>query len=151
RHCIFCRTLASCGCWYFLRRKSAWTRVSRTHAAQPTVTVFGFALRYQGLLDLCRRRLANDRSEGVDRAILLAILLLLTVSVGAPAEALDINIGYLGTIEKMSTISLLEMPASNAGLAGAQLAIDDNNTTGKFLGQSFALEEIMLNGKDDPT
>jgi len=87
----------------------------------------------------------------VDRAILLAILLLLTVSFGAPAEALDINIGYLGTIEKMSTISLLEMPASNAGLAGAQLAIDDNNTTGKFLGQSFALEEIMLNGKDDPT
>jgi len=61
--------------------------------------VFGFALQYQGLLDLCRRRLANDRSEGVDRAILLAILLLLTVSFGAPAEALDINIGYLGTIE----------------------------------------------------
>ena len=85
------------------------------------------------------------------RAILLAILLFLAVSPSAPAEALDVKIGYLGTTEKTSTISLLEMPASNAGLAGAQLAIDDNNTTGKFLSQSFALEEIMLNGKDDPT
>ena len=84
------------------------------------------------------------------RAILLAILLFLAVSPRASAETLDVKIGYLGTTEKMSTISLLEMPASNAGLAGAQLAIDDNNTTGKFLSQSFALEEIMLNGKDDP-
>jgi len=92
----------------------------------------------------------NDRSEGVVRAILLAILLFLAVSPRASAETLDVKIGYLGTTEKMSTISLLEMPASNAGLAGAQLAIDDNNTTGKFLSQSFALEEIMLNGKDDP-
>jgi len=92
----------------------------------------------------------NDRSEGVVRAILLAILLFLAVSPRASAEALDVKIGYLGSTEKMSTISLLEMPASNAGLAGAQLAIDDNNTTGKFLSQSFALEEIMLNGKDDP-
>ena len=85
------------------------------------------------------------------RAILLAILLFLAVSPRASAETLDVKIGYLGTTEKMSTISLLEMPASNAGLAGAQLAIDDNNTTGKFLSQSFALEEIMLNGKDDPS
>jgi ABC transporter substrate binding protein (PQQ-dependent alcohol dehydrogenase system) len=87
-------------------------------------------------------------AKGVVRAILLANLLFLAVSV--PAKALDIKIGYLGTIEKTTTISLLEMPASNAGLAGAQLAIDDNNTTGKFLNQSFALEEILLNGKDDP-
>ena len=84
------------------------------------------------------------------RAILLANLLFLAVSPAASADTLDVKIGYLGTTEKMPTISLLEMPASNAGLAGAQLAIDDNNTTGKFLSQSFALEEILLNGKDDP-
>jgi ABC transporter substrate binding protein (PQQ-dependent alcohol dehydrogenase system) len=89
-------------------------------------------------------------AKGVVRAILLANLLFLAVSAPAPAKALDIKIGYVGTIEKTTTISLLEMPASNAGLAGAQLAIDDNNTTGKFLNQSFALEEILLNGKGDP-
>jgi ABC transporter substrate binding protein (PQQ-dependent alcohol dehydrogenase system) len=86
----------------------------------------------------------------VVRAILLANLLFVAASAPVPANALDIKIGYLGTTEKMATISLLEMPASNVGLAGAQLAIDDNNTTGKFLNQSFALEEILLNGKDDP-
>src|SRR5690348_11105078 len=67
-----------------------------------------------------------------------------------PASTLDVKIGYVGTIDKTTTISLLEMPAPNAGVAGAQLAIDDNNTTGKFLNQSFALQEIMLNGQDDP-
>ena len=88
--------------------------------------------------------------KGVVRAILLANLLFVVVSAPLPANALEIKIGYLGTTDKRTTISLLEMPASNAGLAGAQLAIDDNNTTGKFLNQSFALEEILLNGKDDP-
>jgi ABC transporter substrate binding protein (PQQ-dependent alcohol dehydrogenase system) len=77
-------------------------------------------------------------------------LLFVVVSAPLPANALEIKIGYLGTTDKRTTISLLEIPASNAGLAGAQLAIDDNNTTGKFLNQSFALEEILLNGKDDP-
>ena len=28
------------------------------------------------------------------------------------------------------------------GLAGAQLAINDNNTTGKFLNQRFSLEDV---------
>jgi len=89
-------------------------------------------------------------AKGGVRAILLANLLFVVVSAPLPANALEIKIGYLGTTDKRTTISLLEMPASNAGLAGAQLAIDDNNTTGKFLNQSFALEEILLNGKDDP-
>ena len=34
-------------------------------------------------------------------------------------------------------ISLLERPAEDNGLAGARLAIDDNNTTGKFTNQKF--------------
>src|SRR6516225_5711836 len=87
---------------------------------------------------------------GVIRTSVVASLLLIAVSPAFPASTLDVKIGYIGTTEKTTTISLLETPASNAGLAGAQLAIDDNNTTGKFLNQSFALEEILLNGKDDP-
>jgi ABC transporter substrate binding protein (PQQ-dependent alcohol dehydrogenase system) len=83
------------------------------------------------------------------RVILLITLLFVAVSPAVPANALDVKVGYLGTTEKVTTISLLEMPAPNAGLAGAQLAIDDNNTTGKFLNQSFALEEILLNGQED--
>ena len=84
------------------------------------------------------------------RTSVVATLLVIAVSPILPASTLDVKIGYIGSIEKMTTISLLEMPAPNAGLAGAQLAIDDNNTTGKFLNQSFALQEIMLNGEGDP-
>ncbi len=36
------------------------------------------------------------------------------------------------------------------GIAGARLAIDDNNTTGKFLGQSFSLDEITVADTADP-
>src|SRR6516225_2092661 len=79
----------------------------------------------------------NDGRTGVIRTSVVATLLLIAVSPALPASTLDVRIGYIGTVEKTTTISLLEMPASNAGLAGAQLAVDDNNTTGKFLNQSF--------------
>jgi ABC transporter substrate binding protein (PQQ-dependent alcohol dehydrogenase system) len=68
-----------------------------------------------------------------------------------PANAIEVKIGYIGRVDKVTTISLTEMPAANDGVAGAELAIDDNNTTGKFLNQSFTFQEIMLNGDDDPT
>ena len=84
------------------------------------------------------------------RASIVATLLLIAASPALSASTLDVKIGYIGAIEKTTTISLLEMPAPNAGLAGAQLAVDDNNTTGKFLNQTFALQEIMLNSADDP-
>ena len=52
--------------------------------------------------------------------------------------------------ETRITLSLLQTPADNDGIAGAQMAIDDNNTTGRFLNQRFALEEVRLREKDDP-
>jgi ABC transporter substrate binding protein (PQQ-dependent alcohol dehydrogenase system) len=39
-------------------------------------------------------------------------------------------------------LSLLDMPAANEAVAGAELAINDNNTTGRFLAQEFALEVV---------
>ena len=46
-------------------------------------------------------------------------------------------------------LSLVEQPAENDGMAGARLAIEDNNTTGKFLNQHFTLEEVRLRDGDD--
>ena len=66
------------------------------------------------------------------------------------AETLKVPIGYLGRAEKIETISLLDQPAANDGIAGAQLAIEDNNTTGKFLNQSFSVEPVRLKDQDDP-
>ena len=40
-------------------------------------------------------------------------------------------------------LSLLDMPAANDAVAGAELAINDNNTTGRFLNQDFALEVVQ--------
>jgi ABC transporter substrate binding protein (PQQ-dependent alcohol dehydrogenase system) len=37
---------------------------------------------------------------------------------------------------------LLDLPPKDEGLAGGKLAIDDNNTTGKFLKQNFVLESV---------
>ena len=47
-----------------------------------------------------------------------------------------IKIGDLGQVEPKEALSLLAIPAANAGAAGAKLAIADNNTTGKFLNQT---------------
>src|SRR5262245_38069669 len=40
-------------------------------------------------------------------------------------------------------LSLLDMPAPDDAVAGAKLAINDNNTTGRFLNQEFVLEVVQ--------
>ena len=45
-------------------------------------------------------------------------------------------------------LSLLDMPAADDAVAGAQLAINDNNTTGRFLKQEFSLEVIQAVADD---
>ncbi len=69
----------------------------------------------------------------------------------ARAEPLTIKIGYVGRAEKKATISLLDYPPDNDGVAGARLALEDNNTTGKFLNQRFSLEEARVKAGTDPT
>jgi ABC transporter substrate binding protein (PQQ-dependent alcohol dehydrogenase system) len=67
-----------------------------------------------------------------------------------PADPADIKVGYLRQPQPRLTLSLMQMPPDNDGLAGAQVAIDDNNTTGRFLNQRFVLEDVRLKEKDDP-
>jgi ABC transporter substrate binding protein (PQQ-dependent alcohol dehydrogenase system) len=66
------------------------------------------------------------------------------------ADPVEIGIGYLRRASVKPTLSLVEQPAENDGVAGARLAIEDNNTTGKFLNQHFTLEESRLKDGDDP-
>ncbi|WP_454617181.1 ABC transporter substrate-binding protein [Bradyrhizobium cenepequi] len=65
------------------------------------------------------------------------------------AEPIEIGIGYLGRANVQQKLSLVEQPAENDGVAGARLAIEDNNTTGKFLNQRFNLEEVRLKEGED--
>ena len=89
-------------------------------------------------------------SACVIRLTLIAASMLTVTSALAAADPISLKIGYLGRADRIETISLLDQPASNNGVAGAQLAIEDNNTTGKFLGQSFSLEAAHLKDGDDP-
>ena len=65
------------------------------------------------------------------------------------ADPVEIGIGYLRRAAIKPALSLVEQPAENDGVAGARLAIEDNNTTGKFLNQHFTLEEVRLKDGDD--
>jgi ABC transporter substrate binding protein (PQQ-dependent alcohol dehydrogenase system) len=65
------------------------------------------------------------------------------------ADPVEIGIGYLRRAGAKPTLSLVEEPAANDGVAGARLAIEDNNTTGKFLNQHFTLDELRLREGDD--
>ncbi len=92
-------------------------------------------------------------------AILLALAIALPAATASgadssatagPSNVAQVRIAYLHAPEHQETLSLLEMPADNDGLAGAQLGTDDNNTTGKFLNQHFDLADVRLKPGDDP-
>jgi len=71
-------------------------------------------------------------------------------NLSANKDAIDIPIVYASEkIERLPPLSLLDFRPDDEGLAGAQLAIDDNNTTGRFLKQSFHIEEIPPATRDE--
>lgn len=65
------------------------------------------------------------------------------------ADPIDIRVGYIGQVGIKSKLSLVEQPSENDGIAGARLAIEDNNTTGNFLNHRFFLEEIRVKDGED--
>jgi ABC transporter substrate binding protein (PQQ-dependent alcohol dehydrogenase system) len=85
------------------------------------------------------------------RWVVGVIGLSLVASHALAADPLEIGIGYLGQARVKSKLSLVEQPTENDGIAGARLAIEDNNTTGKFLNQRFALQEVRLKDGEDVT
>jgi ABC transporter substrate binding protein (PQQ-dependent alcohol dehydrogenase system) len=66
------------------------------------------------------------------------------------AEPATVRVGYVRWTERRPTISLLDKPPPDDGLAGARLAISDNNTTGRFMNQQFDLSDVSVREDDDP-
>ena len=83
-------------------------------------------------------------------ACVCALIATSLVSPSRAADPTEIRIGYLGPAGVKSTLSLAAQPAENNGVAGARLAIEDNNTTGRFLNQRYVLDEVRLKDGDDP-
>mgnify|MGYP001036445366 CR=1 FL=1 len=109
--------------------------------------------RYAARLYLLRN-LARKHTVPAARLWLTAMACVAASWIGTPAfaqsQSQSIKIGYLHGPLSKEKISLIDIPAPNDGLAGAQLAIDDNNTTGSFLGQRFELIESKIGDGDDP-
>ena len=83
------------------------------------------------------------------RWLVVAIGLSVVATPVFAVEPIEIGVGYLGHAGVKAKLSLVEQPAENDGIAGARLAMEDNNTTGKFLNQHFTLEEVRLRDGED--
>lgn len=80
---------------------------------------------------------------------LVLLFLLGLCGAAVAADPLDVKIGYLRRAEHLETIALTQMPPPDDGLAGAQMAARDNDTTGRFLNQRFSLVDIHLKPDGD--
>lgn len=60
------------------------------------------------------------------------------------AVALDVTIGYIHWVpDQGPVLSNVTPEPEDAGLRGAELGIEDNDATGKFLDQTYTLEPVM--------
>src|SRR5215208_1130042 len=89
------------------------------------------------------------QGEAMIRWVVAAIGFCIAATPVLAADAIEIGVGYLGRAGVKTKLSLVELPAENDGLAGVRLAVEDNNTTGKFLNQRFTLEEVRLKDNED--
>jgi ABC transporter substrate binding protein (PQQ-dependent alcohol dehydrogenase system) len=95
---------------------------------------------------------ARRRPRQRAHAILLAFAVVaLALPLAANADPLDVKVGVLRIEHSRETISILDIPPADDFIAGAKMAMADNNTTGKFLDQSFAVEDVKLSPDDDAT
>lgn len=78
-------------------------------------------------------------------ALSVAVFLLQGASGARGAENVRIDIAFLSQIVVLPPkLSNLDLPPEDEGLAGGELSIKDNNTTGKFLGQEFVLTYVSV-------
>ncbi len=80
---------------------------------------------------------------------LSAILWLLLAALPAYAQTLTIKVGVLRQTHSRETLSILDLPAMDDGLAGALLGAVDNNTTGKFTQQNYEVIDSKLDQEAD--
>ena len=84
------------------------------------------------------------------RLLVAVCVLMVSSGAGRSDQPLEIKIGYLHQAPSRIRISLIDVPAANDGLAGAQLATEDDNATGRFLNQHYTLLDKLVGEGDDP-
>lgn len=64
-------------------------------------------------------------------------------------EASEVRLGYIRAYAPQLALSVLDVSPRDEGVAGASVAISDNNTTGRFLGQKFSLDVVEVKPDSD--
>lgn len=81
------------------------------------------------------------------KAMLLCLSMVAAVEAAEPT--LEATVVYVGREEAARVpLSLLDVPIEDEGWRGAQLGINDNQTTGRFLGHGYELEQVVA-GEDE--
>jgi ABC transporter substrate binding protein (PQQ-dependent alcohol dehydrogenase system) len=82
-----------------------------------------------------------------DLSLLLVILVVAAVLAPAASGAGEqvVQIGWLSrAVKRTLPLSYLDQPPQDEGIQGARLGAADNDTTGRFTGQSFAFAEAIV-------
>ncbi|MGB3388188.1 MAG: branched-chain amino acid ABC transporter substrate-binding protein, partial [Pseudaminobacter sp.] len=74
------------------------------------------------------------------KALIVLFVASVNVLAASAQEQAEIGIGYLRAYAPQLALSVLDVAPRDEGVAGAEVAIGDNNTTGAFLGQKFSLD-----------
>src|SRR5271169_4914253 len=89
-------------------------------------------------------------SKALCALFVVAFALCAALSQSAAADPLIIKVGVIREAHSRETISILDIPPADDFIAGARTAMDDNNTTGRFLDQSFSVVDAKLAPGEDP-
>ncbi|WP_417567362.1 ABC transporter substrate-binding protein [Marinobacter sp.] len=92
------------------------------------------------------------RLPRLSRTVGATLITLVGTAVGAAplqAGSLDVRIGYLQWVPDRGPVLSNVIPQpEDAGLRGAELAIGDNSTTGKFLDQTYSLQSEVAESEE---
>lgn len=81
---------------------------------------------------------------------ILAVLVPLAAAAADEQAPAMLRVGYLTQLVKRGAPQpYLDPPPLDEGVAGARLGVDDDNTTGRFAGQQFVLEEAQVPADGD--
>jgi ABC transporter substrate binding protein (PQQ-dependent alcohol dehydrogenase system) len=76
--------------------------------------------------------------------LVVTIIVMAAPVAGVRAGGQIVKIGWLSqTVKRTLPLTYLDQPPEDEGIQGARLGIADNNTTGRFTGQSFELVESI--------
>ena len=91
---------------------------------------------------------AKSVSRSMPGSVLRTIVIFVLFILGSSATVLaDVNVDvfYVARdVEPPLPLSLVDKQVENAGFAGAQLGLNDNQTTGSFLGHKYNLIDVLV-------